>query len=88
MSKKLSTIVGVVKSTSRKSLVVVVSRKEKNSLGRYVSKMTKMHVHDEQSEAKKGDKVAMVPSRPVSKQKTWRLHSVLETSQLNEKEQS
>lgn len=88
MSKKLSTIIGVVESLSPKSLVVVVTRKEKNSLGRYVSKTTKMHVHDERSEAKKGDKVAMVPSRPVSKQKTWRLHSVVEVSETNDKEQS
>ena len=80
MSKRKSAIVGVVESVSLKSLVVVVKRKEKNWLGKYVAKSTKMHVHDEKSEASKGDIVKMVPSRPHSKQKTWELDSVLEKS--------
>ena len=78
MSKRKSTIVGVVESVSPKSLVVVVKRKEKNWLGKYVAKSTKMHVHDENSEACMGDIVKMVPSRPHSKQKTWELDSVVE----------
>lgn len=81
MSKIKSTIVGVVKSVSPKSLVVVVSRKEKNWLGKYVAKTTKMHVHDEQSEANVGDVVSMVPSRPYSKQKTWALHAIEQRSE-------
>ena len=77
MSKQKSTIVGVVKSISPKSLVVEVSRKEKNWLGKYVSKKSKMHVHDEKSEAVVGDLVSMTASRPYSKQKTWKLFEVL-----------
>jgi small subunit ribosomal protein S17 len=77
MSKKLGTTLGVVNSVAPKSLVVVVSRKVKNRLGRYVSCTTKMHVHDEDCLAKSGDQVLIVPCKPFSKQKTWRLHEVI-----------
>lgn len=77
MSKKLGTTVGVVDSIAPKSLVVVVSRKVKNSLGRYVSHTTKMHVHDEDCVAVVGDQVSIIPCKPYSKQKTWKLHEVV-----------
>ena len=78
MSKRKNTIEGVVESLTAKSLVVLVRRKEKNWLGKYVAKSTRIHVHDENSIANKGDLVTIVPSRPYSKQKTWKLDSVLE----------
>lgn len=80
MSKKLGTTSGVVYSVAPKSLVVVVSRKVKNHLGRYVSNTTKMHVHDEACAAKTGDHVSIIPCKPFSKQKTWKLHEVISKS--------
>ena len=77
MSKKLGTTLGIVDSIAPKSLVVVVSRKVKKRLGRYVSCTTKMHVHDEDCVPKTGDQVSIVPCKPFSKQKTWRLHEVI-----------
>lgn len=82
MSKKSSTIVGVVKTVAPKSLVVVVSRKVKNWLGRYVACSTKMHVHDENMDAKVGDHVAIVPCKPYSKQKTWMLHEIISSKKI------
>jgi small subunit ribosomal protein S17 len=39
---------------------------------------TYFHAHDEQNEAKKGDRVEIVETRPLSKQKRWRLVRVVE----------
>lgn len=86
MSKRTGTITGVVESKSPKSLVVLVERKEKNQYGKYVKLSTKMHVHDEKSEAGVGDQVNIVPSRPFSKQKTWQLHSIKERSASSKEE--
>jgi len=79
MSKKIQTTIGTVASVSEKSLVVVVSRKVKNQLGRYVKCTTKMHAHDENKVAKAGDEVSIKPCKPYSKQKTWELHEVINT---------
>ena len=87
-SKQQSTVVGVVVSVSPNSLVVNVTRKEKNYLGKYISRSTKMHAHDAACEANKGDTVSLVPSRPMSKQKTWKLKAIIEKSMINEKELS
>ena len=88
MSKKLSMVTGVVKSLSQKSLVVAVARKEKNSLGKYISRTTKLYVHDEDSKAEKGDRVSIVPCRPRSKQKTWELQSIIGSKNSETKEGS
>lgn len=46
--------------------------------GKYVSRRTLLHVHDENNESKAGDKVEIVQCRPVSKTKKWRLLRVVE----------
>ena len=88
MSKTNNGLQGVVHSLTPKSLVVRVERKKKNALGKYVTSTTNIHVHDENAIAKKGDLVEAVPSKPVSKQKTWKLSAVLESSAKENKEQS
>ena len=88
MSKKLSLTTGVVESLSQKSLVVTVTRKEKNSLGKYITRSTKLHVHDEESRAQKGDRVCVIPCRPRSKQKTWELQSIIGSEITETKEGS
>jgi small subunit ribosomal protein S17 len=45
-----------------------------------VRRSTKLHVHDEQNEAKIGDVVRVVETRPLSKTKSWRLAEVLEAA--------
>jgi small subunit ribosomal protein S17 len=88
MSTEVSTLTGVVVSLAPKSLVVLVSRKEKNKLGKYIKRSTKMHVHDEQMQANLKDVVEIVPSRPFSKQKTWKLHAIVEQSATQVEEKS
>ena len=43
-----------------------------------VRRSTKLHVHDEANDAKTGDRVRIMETRPISKQKRWRVVEVLE----------
>ena len=46
--------------------------------GKYIFRSTNLHAHDEKDEAKKGDRVEIVETRPISKQKRWRLIRIVE----------
>jgi small subunit ribosomal protein S17 len=62
----------------QKTIVVRVSRRIQHNLyERYVNVHKKFYAHDEQGEAKAGDTVRIVESRPLSKLKRWRLAEVL-----------
>jgi len=71
--------VGVVTSASMaKTIVVKVIRKVQHPLyGRVVRKSKKLYAHDEQGEARPGDTVRIVETRPLSRLKRWRLAEVL-----------
>ena len=45
-----------------------------------VRRSTKFHAHDEQNQAKVGDVVRIVETRPLSKQKRWRLAEIVEVA--------
>ena len=74
------TMVGVVSSDKmQKTVVVSVSRKVMDEkFGKYVTKVSKFKAHSERDEAKEGDKVVIIESRPISRQKRWRVQSILE----------
>ena len=46
--------------------------------GKYVEKRTILQVHDEHNESRVGDRVEIVPCRPMSKTKRWKLIRVVE----------
>ena len=73
-------IVGRVTSSKMvKTITVEVERQVKHRLyGKYVKKSTKLHAHDENSEGKEGDLVAIVETRPISRTKHFKLVQVLE----------
>jgi len=75
-------LVGVVTSAKmQKTIVVKVTRRFQHSLyDRYVRVSKKFYAHDEQGEAKSGDTVRIVESRPLSKLKRWRLAEVVARS--------
>ena len=77
------TLVGrVVSDKMDKTITVLVERLVKHAMyKKYVTRSSKLHVHDEQNECKEGDLVAIVPGRPISKTKAWRLHKVVERAQ-------
>ena len=66
-------IVGVVVSNKMaKSVVVTIERQVRHGVYGKLQRLTsRFMAHDEQSEAKVGDRVALVPSRPLSRQKRW-----------------
>jgi small subunit ribosomal protein S17 len=72
--------VGEVATAGRdKTIKVVVSYVAKHpKYGKYVRRRTVLHAHDEGNTAQVGDRVEVVPCRPMSKTKTWTLSRVLE----------
>ena len=69
----------VVSNNMQKSIVVAVERRVPHSVyKKYFTRTTKFMAHDEKSEAKIGDLVKIMETRPLSKQKRWRLVEVLE----------
>lgn len=69
----------VVSDKMQKTIVVAVEGKKKHPLYGKVLKITnKFKVHDENDEANINDKVLIMETRPMSKQKRWRLVEILE----------
>ena len=77
------TITGVVTSTKmQKTITVQVRRTYKHpKYKKYVRETRRVHAHDGQEQAKVGDLVELVSTRPLSKTKRWRLVRVVEASQ-------
>ena len=69
----------VVSNKMQKSITVAVRRKEKHPIyGKFVNKTTKFTAHDEKDECGIGDTVRIMETRPLSKQKRWRLVEIIE----------
>ena len=77
--------VGIVVSDKQdKTLVVAVSRRAQDPLYNKVVKATsKYYAHDENNEAKMGDTVEIMETRPLSKLKRWRLVSIKKHAATN-----
>ncbi|MFH1245744.1 MAG: 30S ribosomal protein S17 [Candidatus Omnitrophota bacterium] len=68
----------VVSDKMDKTIVVRVDRLVKHKkYGRMLKQSTKFKVHDEKEQANIGDKVRVVETRPLSKDKRWRLVEIL-----------
>jgi small subunit ribosomal protein S17 len=62
-----------------KTITVVVNRREKHPIyGKFVKKTTKFMAHDEKGECGIGDTVRIMETRPLSKNKRWRLVETIE----------
>jgi small subunit ribosomal protein S17 len=69
----------VVSDKMDKSITVLIERRVKHPIyGKYMTRSTKLHVHDENNECRTGDKVEIVECRPISKTKAWNLVRVIE----------
>ena len=69
----------VVSDKMDKSIVVIVERKVKHPMyGKFVKKTTKFIAHDEKNECNSGDTVRIMETRPLSKNKCWRLVEIIE----------
>lgn len=74
------TRIGIVTSNKmEKSIVVTVNRRLRHPLyGKFVKKSTKYMTHDEDDTCSVGDRVRIMETRPLSKNKRWRLVEVIE----------
>jgi small subunit ribosomal protein S17 len=69
----------VVSNKMDKSIVVEVERKVKHpKYGKFVKKSSRFVAHDETNECSEGDKVRIAETRPLSKNKCWRLVEIIE----------
>jgi small subunit ribosomal protein S17 len=82
--KKIRTRVGrVISNKMNKSITVLIERRVKHPLyGKYVTRSTKLHAHDEKNECDIGDTVTIEECRPISKTKAWRLVNVVEKAKV------
>ena len=68
----------VCSAMGNKSIAVLIERRVRHPLlGKELRVSKKVHAHDENNEAKVGDVVRVMETRPVSKLKRWRLVEVL-----------
>ncbi len=69
----------VVSNKMQKSIVVAIERRVAHPIyKKYFTRTTKLMAHDEQQEAGIGDIVRIVETRPLSKNKRWRLAAIIE----------
>jgi small subunit ribosomal protein S17 len=73
----------VTSTGGEKTIHVVLDRLVKHPrYGKYIRNRTKLAVHDPNNEAGLGDTVQILPCRPISKTKSWRLVSVVKKAVL------
>ena len=80
---KIKTLTGTVISDKMdKTAVVLFERKVKHpKYGKYIKKSTKYKIHDEDNLCKEGDVVTITETRPISKDKSWKLVEVLDAKE-------
>ncbi|HAS15918.1 MULTISPECIES: 30S ribosomal protein S17 [Idiomarina] len=78
--KRVRTLQGkVVSDKMDKTITVAVERRVKHPVyGKYITRTTKVHAHDEENQCKAGDTVIVRESRPLSKNKSWTLEEIVE----------
>ena len=77
-------IVGVVVSDKMdKSVTVTIERQVRHGMyGKQQRLTSQFMAHDEKNEAKVGDRVALVPSRPLSRRKRWVVTRIVEKARV------
>ncbi len=75
------TRIGIVTSDKMdKTIVVQVEQLVKHKFyKKYINRRSKFKAHDEKNECKIGDRVKIMETRPLSKEKCWRLVKILES---------
>lgn len=72
----------VISNKMQKTVVVAVNRFVRHPVyGKVVRRVTKLKAHDEMGICRVGDRVKLIETRPISKQKHWRVVQVMERGQ-------
>jgi len=78
LQKRRAVVGTVVSDKMQKTIVVKVDRRVRHTLyKKYVEKSRRYKAHDEMNEAKVGDLVTLIESRPLSRDKRWVLQSIV-----------
>ena len=82
-AKGQRTLTGRVVSTKmQKTIAVEIERLVRHGMyGKFIRRTTKLLAHDEEGRSKEGDTVVIVPCRPMSRHKSWKVLSVTSQSQ-------
>ena len=71
----------VVSNKMDKTITVMIERRVKHPVyGKYITRSSKVHAHDEKNECGMGDTVVVAETRPISKSKCWKLMEVVESA--------
>ncbi|MDJ0878010.1 MAG: 30S ribosomal protein S17 [Halieaceae bacterium] len=71
----------VVSNKMDKTVTVLIERRVKHPVyGKYITRSSKIHAHDENNECGMGDVVTVQETRPISKSKSWKLLRVEESA--------
>jgi len=82
-AKGQRTLTGKVVSTKmQKTIAVEIERLVRHGMyGKFIRRTTKLLAHDEEGKVREGDTVVIVPCRPMSRHKSWKVSSVTSSSQ-------
>ena len=73
----------VVSNKMDKTITVLLERRVKHPVyGKYITRSSKIHAHDEDNQCGIGDTVTVAECRPLSRSKTWNLVEVVESATL------
>ena len=71
----------VVSNKMDKTVTIIIERRVKHPVyGKYITRSSKIHAHDEKNECGQGDLVTVEETRPISKSKTWKLVRIDESA--------
>ncbi len=71
----------VVSNKMDKTVTVLIERRVKHPMyGKYITRSSKIHAHDENTECGIGDLVTVQETRPISKSKSWKLLRIDESA--------
>jgi len=71
----------VVSNKMDKTITVLIERREKHPVyGKYITRSSKIHAHDEENQCGIGDTVTVAETRPISRNKSWKLLEIVESA--------
>lgn len=71
----------VVSNKMDKTITVLVERRVRHPVyGKYITRSSRIHAHDESNQCSVGDTVTVAESRPISRTKSWKLLEIVESA--------
>jgi len=82
VEKRTRVVTGkVVSNKMDKTITVLLERRVKHPVyGKYITRSSKIHAHDENNQCSIGDTVTVAETRPISRSKSWKLLEVVESA--------